>query len=63
MSVDMSAVAIESRLRTASDLVGSLRPQDRLATKIDVSRQGVESRLRTASDLLEACRALARAAS
>jgi hypothetical protein len=58
MSLDMSAPAIEARLRAASAMAGSLRPEDRLATKIDLSREGVVARLRTASDLLEACRAL-----
>jgi hypothetical protein len=58
MSVDMSATSIEARLRAASDLAGSLRPEDRLLTKIDLSAAGVEARLRLASDLLDACRAL-----
>jgi len=58
MSVDLSAAAIEARLRAASDLAGSLRPEDRLATKIDLSAKGVEARLRISSDLLDACRAL-----
>jgi hypothetical protein len=57
----MSAAAVEARLRAASDLAGSLRPEDRLETKIDLSAKGVEARLRMASDLLEACRALKRA--
>jgi hypothetical protein len=61
MSVDMSAPAIETRLRAASAMAGSLRPEDRLETKIDLSREGVVARLRIASDLLEACRALRRA--
>lgn len=38
MSFDMSADAIEARLRAASDMAGSLRPEDRLRTKIDLSR-------------------------
>lgn len=54
-------VAIEARLREASRLAGSLRPEDRLATKIDLSRSGVTLRLREASDLYELCQALARA--
>jgi hypothetical protein len=58
MSLDLSADAIERRVRAASDLAGSLRPEDRLATKIDLSAKGVEARLRMASELLEACRAL-----
>lgn len=61
--IDMSAPAIEARLRAASDMAGSLSPEDRLETKIDLSREGVEARLRMASDLLEACRALERSAS
>ncbi len=60
MSVDMSAAAIEARLRAASDMAGSLRPEDRLETKIDLSAKGVEARLRLASDLLDACRMLKR---
>ena len=60
MTVDLSAEAIERRLREASDLAGSLRPEDRLSTKIDLSAAGVTARLREASDLLELCRALAR---
>jgi hypothetical protein len=63
MSVDLSAAAIERRLRAASDLAGSLRPEDRLETKLDLSADGVEARLRMASDLLEACRALRQASS
>jgi hypothetical protein len=62
-SIDMSAPAIEARLRTASDLAGSLSPKDRLETKIDLSQEGVEARLRMASDLLETCRALKRSSS
>ncbi len=62
MSVDMSAPAIEARLRAASDLAGSVRPEHRLETKIDLSARGIEARLRLASDLLEACRALKRPA-
>jgi hypothetical protein len=63
MSVDMSAPAIEARLRAASAMAGSLRPEDRLKTKIDLSGDGVVARLRMASDLHEACRALKRASS
>ncbi|HEY8922808.1 MAG TPA: hypothetical protein VIU64_00435 [Polyangia bacterium] len=54
-------VLLEARLREASRLAGSLRPEDRLATKIDLSSTGVTARLREASDLLDLCRALARA--
>jgi len=63
MSVDMSATAIAARLRAASDMAGSLRPEDRLATKIALSAAGVEARLRMASQLLDACRELGRRAS
>ena len=63
MSVDMSAAAIEARLRAASDLAGSLRPELRIETKVDLSREGVQTRLRIASELLEACRALKQASS
>jgi hypothetical protein len=62
MNLDMSAQAVLRRLREASDLAGSLRPEDRLATKIDLSRAGVTSRLKEASDLLELCRRLSAAA-
>lgn len=61
MSVDPSARAVEARLRAASAMAGSLRPEDRLETKIDLSREGVVARLRLASDLLDACRKLGRA--
>jgi hypothetical protein len=40
MSADMSREAIDARLREASGLAGSLRPEDRLATKIDLSAVG-----------------------
>ena len=63
MSLDMSAPAIEARLRVASAMAGSLRPEDRLETKIDLSLGAVVARLRMASDLLEACRALKRPSS
>jgi len=52
---------LEARLREASRLAGSLRPEDRLATKIDLSPAGVTARLREASELYDLCRALARA--
>jgi hypothetical protein len=61
MSIDLSAPAVEARLRAASAMAGSLRPEDRLDTKIDLSREGVVARLRLVSDLLEACRKLRRA--
>jgi ribonuclease D len=58
MSVDLSAAAIEARLRRASALVDSLSAESRLDTKIDLSREGVERRLKEASDLLDLCNAL-----
>jgi hypothetical protein len=60
MSIDMSAAAVEARLRMASAMAGSLRPEDRLESKLDLSSEAVAARLRMASDLLEACRALRR---
>lgn len=60
MSVDLSARAIEARLRKASQLAGSLRPERRLETKLDMSAAGLAARLKTASDLLDLCRTLAR---
>jgi hypothetical protein len=59
MSVDLSAEAVDRRLRQVSRLAGSLRPEDRLATKIDLTGAGVAARLREASELLDLCRALA----
>ena len=60
MSASMSAAAIDLRLREASRLAGSLRPEARLSTKVDLSGAGVTARLKEASDLLDLCRALAR---
>jgi hypothetical protein len=60
MSVDLSAPAVEARLREASHLAGSLRPERRLDAKLDLSSAGVAARLKTASDLLHMCRMLAR---
>jgi hypothetical protein len=60
MSVDLSAAAIDARLRKASQLAGSLRPERRLETKLDMSGAGVATRLKTASELLDLCRALGR---
>jgi hypothetical protein len=60
MSVELTAAAIERRLREASDLAGSLRPEARLETKIDLSGSGVAKRLQEASDLLDLCRTLER---
>jgi hypothetical protein len=58
MRVDMSPDAIAARLREASRLAGSLRPEARLETKIDMSPAAIAARLREASDLLELCRTL-----
>ena len=57
----MSAEAIAERLRRASEMAGSLRPEHRLETKIDLSGRGIAARLKEASDLLELCQQLARA--
>jgi hypothetical protein len=62
MSVELSAAAIGARLREASRLAGSLRPEARLETKIDLRGPAVARRLKEASELLDLCRALARAA-
>ena len=59
--IDLGATAIGARLREASRLAGSLRPEHRLATKIDLSGAGVAARLKEASDLLDLCRRLAAA--
>lgn len=58
----MSPAAIDARLQEAGRLAGSLRPEERLTTKIDLSGAAIAARLREASDLLDLCRALARAA-
>jgi hypothetical protein len=60
MSIDMSGQAVQARLREASRLAGSLRPESRLDTKLDLSGAAVAARLKEASDLLDLCRALAR---
>ena len=60
MTVLPTRAEVEMRLREASHLAGSLRPEDRLSTKLDLTAAGIASRLREASDLLEACRALRR---
>jgi hypothetical protein len=54
----MSPAAVDARLQEASRLAGSLRPEDRLTTKIDLTGEGVARRLKEASDLYEVCRAL-----
>jgi hypothetical protein len=41
VGLDLSAAAIEARLREASRLAGSLAPEHRLETKIDLSREAV----------------------
>jgi hypothetical protein len=56
-----SSAEVEARLLEASRRAGSLRPEDRLATKLDLSASGIAARLQEASDLLEVCLALARA--
>jgi hypothetical protein len=56
----MTGTAIDARLREASRMAGSLRPEERLATKIDLSARGVTARLKEASDLLDLCTALAK---
>jgi hypothetical protein len=58
MNVDLSAAAIDTRLREASHLAGSLRPERRLDSKLDMSGAAVAARLQTVSDLLDLCRAL-----
>ena len=58
MSADMSANGIDARLREASRLASSLRPEARLETKIDTSGPAVAARLKQASDLLDLCRKL-----
>jgi hypothetical protein len=63
MRAGMSSTEIAARLREASRLAGSLRPEDRLATKIDLTGTRVLARLKEASDLLDVCRALAGAGS
>ena len=61
MKVEMTASAVDSRLRQASGLAGSLRPEARLETKINLSGEAIAARLREASNLLELCRILGRA--
>ena len=58
MIVDMSPQAVEARLREASRLAGSWRPEARLQTKLDMRGLAVAARLKEASDLLDLCRAL-----
>jgi hypothetical protein len=60
VKLELTPAAIEARLREASRLAGSLRPEARLETKIDLSGAGVAARLEEASSLLDLCRALAR---
>jgi hypothetical protein len=56
MKVQLSADAVEARLREASRLAELHFPEDRLSTKIDLSASGVSARIKEASDLLELCR-------
>ncbi len=58
MKIDLSASAVDARLREAGRLAGSLNPNKRLETKIDLSAAGVAARLKEASDLLDLCRRL-----
>ena len=60
MIADMSPQAVEARLREASRLAGSWRPEARLETKLDMRGPAVAARLREASNLLDVCRALSR---
>ncbi len=59
MTVDLSQPAVTERLRRASDLAGSLRPEHRLEHKIALDERAVAARIKQASDLLDVCRALA----
>jgi hypothetical protein len=61
MTVDLTALAIDARLRQVSQLAGSLRPEARLETKIDLRGAAIAARLMEASNLLELCRTLATA--
>lgn len=60
LPISFTPDAVDARLREASRLAGSLRPEDRLQTKIDLSGVAVASRLREASELLDLCRAFGR---
>jgi hypothetical protein len=59
MSVDLSAAAIEARIRRASELT-DLRPELRLHAKLDLTAEGIARRLRQVSGLLDLCRRLER---
>jgi GNAT superfamily N-acetyltransferase len=61
VSIDQSAEGVDRRLREASRLAGSLRPEHRLETKIDMRAAAVTARLREVSELLELSRTLAAA--
>jgi hypothetical protein len=61
MSVDLSSAAIERRLRQASRLAGSFRPEERLSTKVDLRPAAIAARLREAAQLTTLCRLLAAA--
>lgn len=58
--LSFTADAVDQRLREASRLAGSLRPEHRLDTKIDLSGAAVASRLDEASQLLDLCRTFGR---
>jgi len=58
--VSFTSHAVAQRLREASRLAGSLRPEDRLATKIDLSGGAVQARLKEVSEMLDVCRQLGR---
>ena len=60
MSADGSPLAVKARLREASRLAGTWRPEERLETKLDMRGPAVAARLKQASDLLDLCRALSR---
>ena len=60
MTVDVWLQSVEARLREASRMAGSWRPEARLETKVDMRGTAVAARLKEASDLLDVCRALSR---
>lgn len=55
--IDMSAEAIEARLRRVAEL-SDLRPDRRLHGKIDYSPEGIERRLRQVEQARQLCRKL-----
>lgn len=52
--VDMSAAAVDARLRTVSELA-DLDPERRMDAKIDYSAQAVDARLRMVAMLRASC--------